>query len=83
MRYLHDIPNSQFKIGLYAWNNKYILKIEAGLYEQTYKLDETDVLDPAELPKLLDLTFLEQVTRRFNEMARDWGDAVERQEIDG
>jgi len=71
MRYLNDIPHPHFRIGLYAWNNKYILKIEAGLLEQTYKISETDVLDSSELPNLVDAPFLEQVARRFADMDAD------------
>lgn len=81
MRYLNDIPHPHFRIGLYAWNNKYILKVEAGLLEQTYKISETDVLDPAELPKLVDQPFLEQVARRFAEMDADWRATAERHEF--
>ncbi len=81
MRYLNDIPHPHFRIGLYAWNNKYILKIEAGLLEQTYKISETDVLDPSELPNLVDQPFLEQVARRFAEMDTDWRATAERHEF--
>lgn len=80
MRYLHDIPNSQFKIGLYAWNNRYILKIEAGIYEQIYKIDQTDVINPDDLPNLLDDRFQQQLTDRFRQMAQDWSETIERNE---
>jgi hypothetical protein len=80
MRYLHDIPNPHFKIGLYAWNNRYILKIEAGIYEQIYKIDQTDVVNPDALPTLLDERFLEQLTARFRQMAQDWSETIERNE---
>ncbi|TAE29043.1 MAG: hypothetical protein EAZ91_13575 [Cytophagales bacterium] len=80
MRYLHDIPNPQFKVGLYSWNNRYILKIEAGIYEQTYKIDQTDVINPDDLPTLLDERFTEQVAQRFTEMAHNWAETIERNE---
>ncbi|WP_019986341.1 hypothetical protein [Rudanella lutea] len=82
MRYLNDIPHPHFRIGLYAWNNKYILKIEVGLLEQTYKISETDVLDPEQLPNLVDEAFLETVARRFAEMDTDWRATAERHEFD-
>lgn len=82
MRYLNDIPHPHFRIGLYAWNNKYILKIEAGLFEQTYKISEIDVLDPSELPNMVDETFLKQVARRFVDMGADWQATAERHELD-
>lgn len=72
MRYIKDIPNSQYKISLFQWNGKYIVKFEAGgHYEQTYKLDETDILVVEEIDALLDAEFLESVTRRFGQMHGD------------
>lgn len=85
MRYLNEIPDSRFKIGLYAWNNKYIIKIEAGLFEQTYKISELDITGPDDdLPvrvrAMLDVPFLDQVAQRFADMATDWHSALERTE---
>ncbi|QMW05592.1 hypothetical protein [Spirosoma foliorum] len=72
MRFVQDIPNPQFRIGLYAWNSKYIVKIEAGPYEQTYKVSEMDLIDPAAVPSLLDQEFLTKVSQRFQDMDADW-----------
>lgn len=72
MRFVQDIPNPQFRIGLYAWNSKYIVKIEAGPYEQTYKVSEMDLIDPAAVPGLLDQEFLTKVSQRFQDMDADW-----------
>ncbi|GAB4055432.1 hypothetical protein [Spirosoma litoris] len=72
MRFVQDIPNPQFRIGLYAWNSKYIVKIEAGPYEQTYKVSEMDLIDPAAVPDLLDQEFLTKVSQRFQDMDADW-----------
>lgn len=72
MRYIKDIPNGQYKISLFQWNGKYIVKFEAGgHYEQTYKLDETDILAVEEIDVLLDAEFLEGVTQRFKLMHGD------------
>lgn len=72
MRYIKDIPNGQYKISLFQWNGKYIVKFEAGgHYEQTYKLDETDILAVEEIDVLLDAEFLEGVTQRFQLMHGD------------
>lgn len=77
MRYLKDIPHPQAKIGLYSWNSKYIIKIEAGPYEQTYKVAEFDVSGPEEVETLLSPLFMERVLVRFQEMDKDWGDAID------
>ncbi len=81
MRFVQDIPHTSFRIGLYAWNGKYIVKIEAGPYEQTYKISEIDLIDPESVPTMLDETFLNRVARRFQEMDTDWQDTGERNEV--
>lgn len=81
MRFVQDIPHPQFRIGLYAWNSKYIVKIEAGPYEQTYKVSEMDLTDPADVPALLDEPFLARVAQRFQEMDTDWQATGERNHI--
>ncbi|WP_317172155.1 hypothetical protein [Hymenobacter sp. BRD67] len=43
MRHVADIPFPQVKITLLAWNGKYLLKLEQGPLEQTYKVSELDL----------------------------------------
>ncbi|GAB2568527.1 hypothetical protein [Spirosoma areae] len=81
MRFVQDIPHPQFRIGLYAWNGKYIVKIEAGPYEQTYKISELDLLAPDAVPAMLDAEFLSRVASRFREMDADWQATGERNEV--
>jgi hypothetical protein len=72
MRTLGTIPHPQMLITLFLWNNKYILKFEAGPYEQCYKVDETLAPDPEEIKALVDDSFIESVTRRFLKMNEDF-----------
>ena len=78
MRFVHDIPHPLFRIGLYAWNGKYIVKIEAGPYEQTYKVSEMDIAGADSVQAMLDEPFLARVARRFQEMDADWQQTGER-----
>jgi hypothetical protein len=80
MRYLKQIAHPGFVIGVYAWNNKFILKIEAGPYEQTYKVSEMDVSTVEEAEALLDESFLSSVRARFASMDADWQAAQARAE---
>ncbi len=80
MRFVQDIPHAQFRIGLYAWNGKYIVKIEAGPYEQTYKVSEMDLISPDAVPDLLDEPFLKRIAQRFQDMHTDWQATGERHE---
>jgi hypothetical protein len=83
MRYLKDIPNNQYKISLFQWNGKYIVKFEAGgHFEQTYKLDETEILAVEDIDLILDEEFLKSVTQRFALMSRDIRESCERNQID-
>jgi len=76
MRYLKDIAHPHLKISLYAWNSKYIVKIEAGPYEQTYKVAEFDVTGIEEVDTLLSPRFLDTVLARFKQMDVDWTEAM-------
>ncbi|GAA4432674.1 hypothetical protein GCM10023091_05140 [Ravibacter arvi] len=82
MRYLRDIPNTAYKISLYQWNGKYILKFEAGgMYEQIYKLDETEVVTDTEIDAIVDEILLAQISERFQLMHRDFTDSLRRNNV--
>ncbi|GAB3902184.1 hypothetical protein GCM10028803_28270 [Larkinella knui] len=81
MRYIKEISHPAFRMGLYAWNNKYIVKIEAGLYEQTYKISELDVNSDDEVIQLLDEPFMQKVNERFGQMHEDFMEARQRNEF--
>lgn len=72
MKFIKEIPNNFCKASLFAWNNKFILKFEAGMYEQTYKVNEYDVSGEDEIEEMLGDTFLEKVVSRFKAMADDF-----------
>jgi len=81
MRYIKDIPNQHFKISVYQWNNKYIIKIEAGMFEQTYKIDEYEITNLEEIEKCMDTEFLTKVSTRFEGMQADFGDSLKRNDV--
>ena len=81
MRYIKEIPNAQYKIGLYQWNNKYIIKIESGMYEQTYKIDDYEVASPDEIVRCMDDTFMNAITKRFDVMHDDFSESLRRNEV--
>ena len=81
MRYIKDIANNRFKISIYHWNNKYIIKIESGMYEQTYKIDEYEVTNVEEIEKCMDEIFLSRVTEKFIAMETDFMDSLQRNEV--
>jgi hypothetical protein len=80
MRVLAEIPNPDMKITLFSWNGKYLIKLEKGPLEQTYKVDEMDVTGEADVRQMLDETFLNQALARFRDMRQDLLAAQQRAE---
>ena len=80
MRVVKEIPYQHFKITIFHWNNRYLIKLESGSLEQTFKISELDVFSEAEVLALLDETFLEQALHRFDDMAGSLSLAISRHE---
>ena len=77
MKVICEIPHPSCKITLYGWNGKYIIKMEKGLLEQTYKVREMDVASEDEVKDMLSDSFMEKVMIRFEDMGRDFELALE------
>ena len=73
MRIIAELPHPEFKISILNMNRKFIIKIEQGSYEQTYKIAEADLLDGVNsVFELLDDEFLKTVATRFTAMRSDF-----------
>lgn len=75
VRLVKDIPHEKYKIQLFQYNGKYILKIELGQFEQTYKIGDTDVYGVEDVEKMITPQLLKNSLNRFVEMRADWGEA--------
>ena len=75
MRIVKDIPHPRFKITVFSWNSKYIIKIEDAHLEQVYKIDEAQISSLAEFENILSTPFLLKVLKRFSEMSDDFSEA--------
>jgi hypothetical protein len=78
MRQLADIPHPDAKITLFSWNGKYLIKLEKGQLEQTYKVSELDVTSEADVYELLDAEFVAAAVLRFTQMRQDLQAAFDR-----
>jgi hypothetical protein len=78
MRQIAEIPNPSMKITVFSWNGKYLIKLEKGPLEQTFKVDEMEVTGEEEVRQLLDETFLDKALNRFKEMGQDLQQAQQR-----
>lgn len=74
MRVMGEIAHPDCKITLYAWNNRYIVKFEQGLLEQTFKINEYDVTSEADLRGLIDENFIQETLSRFESMSKSLDD---------
>lgn len=74
MRLIKEIPHSRFKIQIHNYNSKYIVKIELGQYEQSFKISETDVSGPGEVENMVTPELLKNTLLRFVEMRKEWED---------
>jgi len=73
MRIIAEIPHPEFKVSILNMNRKFIIKIEQGSLEQTYKIAEMDLVDGINsVFELLDEVFYKTVASRFTEMRKDW-----------
>ena len=80
MRVVGEIPHPQLKITIFNWNNRYLIKLETGSFEQTFKVSEFDITSEDDLKKIVDADFLKEAEARFNDMAQSLFKSQQRNE---
>jgi hypothetical protein len=78
MRIVGEIPHPSCKITIFAWNNRYLIKLENGMLEQTFKINEFDVIGDAEVFQMVDETFIQEALLRFGDMSGSLHAAISR-----
>ncbi|MCU0415600.1 MAG: hypothetical protein MUE33_00310 [Cytophagaceae bacterium] len=79
MRIVAEYPGLDHKITIFSWNGKYLVKIEKGVFEQTYKISEMDVTGDGDIKQLVeDEQFLAAIKDRFKEMNKSLNEALNR-----
>lgn len=69
MRIISELARPGCKITIFAWNGKYLVKIEQGPLEQTFKIPEHAVSGEADVHKLVSSPeFVDSALKRFEEM---------------
>lgn len=76
MRIIATIPHPKIKISVFQMNQKYLLKMEAGPYEQTYKIYEEEVSSMEQLERICNEDFMETVIKRFEQMHSDFENSL-------
>jgi len=72
VRVIAEIPHSKYKIQIFSYNAKYIVKIELGQFEQVYKINESDVSGLEEVKNMVSNELLTNSLSRFLTMREDW-----------
>ena len=57
-------------------NRKYLLKMEAGPYEQTYKIYEEEISSMEQLQAICNDAFMDTVIKRFEQMHTDFENSL-------
>jgi len=77
MRVVKELSVGSIRITVFNWNNKYLVKYEQGMVEQTYKISELDLLEEDELKFFFEEKWLEKVGKKFEEMHLMLRDQIE------
>lgn len=78
MRIIGTIEHPVLKISIFGWNEKYIVKAEAGLFEQSYKFRQDDFTDVASLKLFFDEIMMNDILQTFKKMSADASNAAKR-----
>lgn len=81
MRVVGEIPHPHLKITIFNWNNRYLIKLEDGAFEQTFKVSEFDITSEEDLRKLIDKAFVKEAEERFQSMAQSLIGSGQRNEV--
>jgi len=78
MKVVKEVTVGSIRITVFSWNNKYLLKYEQGMIEQTFKISEMDLIDEEQLSIFFSEDFLSEVQKRFDEMHQSLKNQIER-----
>lgn len=78
MRIIEEIAHPKCRISIFHMNQKYLIKVEAGQLEQTYKVSEMDVINLGELKSIIDEAFIENCMSHFQLMRESLKASMER-----
>ena len=68
MRIVDQIPHDVFTITVFSMNNRYLIKLEAGPMEQTYKLSTDNFKSVEQVRAFVTERFLSRARELHNEM---------------
>lgn len=76
MRVIGEIPHPDCKITIFHWNNRYLIKLEQGSLEQTFKIQEYDLTSEDDIKSIVSEAFIQTALLRFELMAQALNEAM-------
>ncbi len=71
MRTVGFIDHPAYKVTVFSWAEKYIVKIEAGFFEQAYKFRQEDFTSWDDLKLVFDDLMFEAIRKTFMQMSKE------------
>lgn len=81
MRVISEIPHERYKIQIFNYNAKYLIKVELGQFEQIFKIGENEVSGLKEIEAMVTEQLLTNCLTRFISMRSDWENAFQNRNI--
>lgn len=78
MRVIGNLVHPKCNITFFHWNNRYLIKIESGSLEQTFKVQEYDLSGEEDLKKIVSEEFIDDCMKQFETMALSLRKSVEK-----
>lgn len=76
MRVVREFTEGPLRVSIFNWNNKYLVKLERGSLEQTFKVPEYELAGNQQLETLISPAFMASCNMRFDSMEADWREAL-------
>lgn len=77
MRIVAEIPHSRYKISIFHWNAKYLIKVELDNYEQVFKIAEDAVSGLDQVKNMVTSDFLDACLQQFLAMRTSFTQAYQ------
>jgi hypothetical protein len=77
MRIIDTIPHESMTISIFQMNDKFTVRFEAGMMEQSFKFTTDEVRNLDGLKAKINATFIERTRARFNDMFMQMRDTAQ------
>jgi len=76
LKTITEIHHPKCRISVFLWNQKYLVKLEQEGLEQTFKINQFDILSEDKLKEMINEEFIESALKRFDKMRLDLNNII-------